>query len=356
MGRTQTSQAFGQLSLLKGEFASAKSRWDALLDRIVNGYKDAYKDQKAALDEFRKIRELHAQQDAAVMMFILNVVGVGFAGGFTGGLMANWVRNAGVERFKTGVRAAVQEMAKTATKEAAGGVIQQLRTVGAAAPIRSPYVPVAPDAFDVYLEKREELDICFARYDKLIDDLQKQANAEDWGIETGWAIFNGFRAGCPLLRDKPDPDNLPDRADVQKAAELCMWVDWADERDWPWWNKQYRLLDAGMPSDAGEQMNYKLALRYAVELVPILGSLNRLGITGQVQSFAASPTYPGEHRESVFLDLRKLRALKVQTMPDLPFGAMKTLDFHVQTSLELRGNFLDDLSDLRPFYKRRASP
>ena len=158
------------------------------------GYKDAYNEHKNALKEFEQIRKLHDQQDAAVMMFIYSVVAVGFAGGLVGGLLAPWVRNAGTSLFQTAIRSSVQEMAKSATKEATGGIIKRLQDVSKAAPTGNPYEPVTPDKFDVYLEKKKELDECFARFDKMVDDLQQQAAAEDWPIDVGWLLFNGSRA------------------------------------------------------------------------------------------------------------------------------------------------------------------
>jgi hypothetical protein len=355
--------AVGQLSLLKAEFASAKSRWELLLDVIMLGYKDAYNEHKNALKEFEQIRKLHDQQDAAVMMFIYSVVAVGFAGGLVGGLLAPWVRSAGTSVFQTAIRSGVQEIAKSATKEATSGIINRLQNMSKAAPTGNPYEPVTPDKFDVYLEKKKELDECFARFDKMIDDLQQQAAAEDWPIDVGWLLFNGFRASCPILRDKPDPDRLPAPETIQKAAELCMWVQWAEVRDWDWWNKQYRYIDGGLPSQGGFWPNqsaafdFAAAIRYSLELSPIYTRLNLYGKTPEVQTIVQTveKTDFAAPRFTPFLDLRKLRKLKVTSMPDLPFGQMKQLDFSVQTNLQLRGKFLDGLSDLRPLQKRAAA-
>ena len=328
------------------------------------GYKDAYNEHKNALKEFEQIRKLHDQQDAAVMMFIYAVVAVGFAGGLVGGLLAPLVRSAGTSVFQTAIRSSVQEMAKSATKEATGGIIKRLQDVSKAAPTGNPYEPVTPDKFDVYLEKKKELDECFARFDKMVDDLQQQAAAEDWPIDVGWLLFNGSRASCPILRDKPDPDHLPDRETIEKAAQLCMWVQWAEERDWDWWNKQYQALNGGGAFPArvpfrqkADSFDFAVAPRYSLELSPIYTRLNLLGKTPEVQTIVqtAERTDFSEPRFTPFLDLRKLRKLKVANMPDLPFGQMKQLDFSVQPNLQLRGKFLDGLSDLRPLQKRAAA-
>ena len=257
------SETVGQLSLLKAEFASAKSRWEYLCDRIMNGYKDAYNEHANALKQFRQIREYHEKQDAAAMMFIYSVVSVAFAGGLAGGLLAPWVKQAASKTFAEAnqftlaamkanipgaIRAGVQDTAKALAKEATGAALKHIEGASKISP--TAYEPVTPETFDLYLEKKEQLDGCFARFDELIDQLQGRAGAENWPIETAWALFNGFRAYCPLLRDKPDPDHLPDRTLIAKTAELCMWVQWTEQRDWPWWNEQYAIIDRGLPSES----------------------------------------------------------------------------------------------------------
>ena len=204
--------------------------------------------------------------------------------------MAPWVRDAGNVAFKTGVRGGVQEIVKSGTKDLYGRLIRPFFQDTAGAPTSSPYEPVGPDKFDFYLKKKEEFDECFARFDKLTDDLRQQANNERWPIEVGWAIYNGFLSGCPALRDKPDPDKAPDPETVKRAAEICMWVQWAQARDWPWWDKQYQATDAGLPPD-GRSIAYFLfldAIRYSDELSPILGRLFDIGYGREVQNVAST--------------------------------------------------------------------
>jgi hypothetical protein len=324
----------------------------------MNGYKDAYNAQKNALAAYKRIRDYHEQQKADALMFVFYLVSVGFAGGFVGGLVAPWVRKAGEVAFKVGVRSGVQEIAKMAAKEVAGAAVKKLEEATKSAPVvGSPYEPVTQETFDLYLDKKEQFDECFARYDKLIDQLQKQANDEQWPIETGWAIFRGFVTGCPVLRDKPDPDAVPDRAAVAKAAGVCMWVQWAEVRDWPWWNKQYDRLDAGPvfdPRNSG-YWEYKEAAEYVQELAPILAALYDLGLGRDVQMFARTPwkETPGKGAVlGMMTDLRKLRKVKVGAVPDLPFAQMKALDFGTMTSPQLRGEFLDGLKDARPSFRK----
>src|SRR6266480_58761 len=99
-----TSPAFGTLGLLRAEFTGAKSQWEALLDTIILGYKDAYDAHKAALKRLQDSINKDTASDAATLMFIFSLVSVGFAGGFVGGLIAPWVRKAGDQKFFLGVR------------------------------------------------------------------------------------------------------------------------------------------------------------------------------------------------------------------------------------------------------------
>jgi hypothetical protein len=58
----------------------------------------------------------------------------------------------------------------------------------------------------------------------------------------------------------------------------------------------------------------------------------------------------GDVTEATVLDLRKVRSLPIQVLPDLPFTKMKGLNLNGMDNLQLRGQFLDGLSELPPFH------
>jgi hypothetical protein len=356
-----TSPASGRLELLRGRFNGVKSQWEALLDLIVLGYKDAYDAHKTALKELQKAIDKNTESDAAALMFIFSLVSVGFAGGYVGGLIAPWVREAQNAKFLLAARTGQQEIAKSSAKELSSGVVKALQKTITGAPESHAYEPVAPDTLSTYLEKKLEFDGCFGRFNILVDDLETASDKEQWSMETGMEIFRVFLATSVFI-DAPDPHkDLPDRKTVRKAAELLMWVQWAEVRDWPWWNGQYARLDSPPnPSDAntGEGAGfaripldqYAKAYNNAVDLDAILQELRILDKGREVEMVVP---YPDDYNKKVsILDLRKLRKLKVPAMPDLPFASMRALDFGSQISLEVRGKFLDALSDLRPFFKK----
>jgi hypothetical protein len=72
------------LSILQAELIGAKTQWEYLEDRIMSGYKDAYKLHVDALTKMKNARLLAEQKEAVFLgieMFVLSVVSVGFAGG-----------------------------------------------------------------------------------------------------------------------------------------------------------------------------------------------------------------------------------------------------------------------------------
>ena len=162
-----------------------------------------------------------------------------------------------------------------------------------------------------------------------------------------------------------------------KAAELAMWVAWANARDGPWWDKQYKLIDARNLQMPGLQ-----AIGWALELGPILKRLNTLGVGAamQIDTHTRFTTFgPGDckpqqihwgpnwepgcaqadlNATDKILDLRKLRILRLQHIPGLPFRGMEKLDLNwAQSDLKLGGgDFLSGLRDLRPFHITKAGP
>jgi hypothetical protein len=363
------SEASSLLHMLQSELTGAKSQWEYLEDRIANGYKDAYKLHKGALDKMRKAKM--ASREA--MMFVLSCVSVGFAGGIVGGLFAPWVRAVQAETLTAAhvLRTGIQDASKRLTQETVKKIIPDKPNDSGGD--GSPYVPVSAEAFDHYLDTKEELDGCFAIVNNRVQSLIDQSNAEQWPRALGQAILDSFRANCALLRDRPNPEkDLPARTAVAKSAELAMWVAWTSERDWPWWNPRYSVLGGGPEpmgySDAGkdkfheevrrnggtfdgkdgqtyDMQAYGNALREVKELDPVADRLKDLGKWDSVKASFGFRSQP-----DVVLDLRKLRTLRLDTMTDMPFAKMKGLDFGTLSNLQLRGKFLDGFTELRPWH------
>jgi hypothetical protein len=240
----------------------------------------------------------------------------------------------------------------------------------------SPFVPASPEAFDAYLEKKEGLDGCFALVNAEIQKMIDISNKEQW--QDGQFMLDSFRRNCPLLADVPDPTKLPDRKLVARTAELAMWVAWTNVRDFPWWDeKVFQELDG---PKSPERTPFLDACLWAWELDPVLMRMAILGVRPQVESAINFNTFwgtslkeimsqaepygmigsqkerPADFRDK-YLDLRKLRHLRLQHIPDLPLRGMEKLDLTwAQGKLHLNGvNFLDGLKDLRPFHIANAA-
>src|SRR5262249_17713051 len=113
-----------------------------------------------------------------------------------------------------------------------------------------------------------------------------------------------------------------------------------------------RIIDEVERSRDARNDRYKLAVHHVDQLDDVYSRLVALGKRNEVVSMWPKPWLGSFAKFSGNLDLRKLKKLKLGNMPDLHFEKMKKLDFGVQTTLQLRGQFLDSLRDHRPYYKK----
>src|SRR5215217_8181717 len=114
------SPASGPLHMLQTELNGAKSQWEYLEDRIINGYKDAYKLHSAALKQAEDAHLEALRKDAqikAIGMFVFSVVSVGFAGGLVGGIIAPWAASAAAGTAQAALRQGVQGIATRTTQQ-----------------------------------------------------------------------------------------------------------------------------------------------------------------------------------------------------------------------------------------------
>jgi hypothetical protein len=167
------------------------------------------------------------------------------------------------------------------------------------------------------------------------------------------------------MTDKPAQDDMPTERQAADAAELAMWVVWANERDWPWWNKVYAKMDAGYSSatqGGWTSWGETSAQDYAAEMDPVGNRLAMLGKWGATYSAVHHEFVKGYHQESdrdrlrgdtiIYTDLRKLRALRLDD-GNLPFKRLSGL--HMQwdkTKPFERAKFLSRMEDVKPIYKK----
>jgi hypothetical protein len=197
---------------------------------------------------------------------------------------------------------------------------------------------------------------------RIVGNQENLSNTENWPAEAGQSILDSFRKSCQLLTDAPDPDHLPPLPLVAKAAELAMWLAWANARDWIWWNKVYDKIDTVDTKEYTGRSVFLLTdvMKSALELNPILMRLNSPELN--VGAFVQKDTgmYFGNDIKGTdkILDLRKLRRLRLQHLPNLPFSGMEKLDFStVQTNFQLGGgDFLESLRNVRPVHIKVTAP
>jgi hypothetical protein len=349
------SPASGPLHHLLTELGEAETQWQNLGVRIAKGYTAAYGFHVKTLSDMGKAK-LEASTDA--LQFVFSAVCVGLAGGAVGGLMGPWIKKA-VEStahfvFKESVRSIAQQGAKDLAK-----VLDEKLKPPKTDAADDPYTTSAAKEIAVDQDIRDRILTAFTTVYDGIDAMIGQANQKAADEATGQAVLNSFRQSCPLLTDKPGAADMPSESDAARAAELAMWVAWANERDWTWWTKTYDRLDAS-DRNIGTSLRERDGasgvvneIRAASEMDPIGSRMVWLKKWGEVENTAAYSFGPRLDVDRVtYTDLRKLRALRI-TDPSLPFYRMSGLSFQWDKTNPLqRMNFLSKYQSLKPVYKK----
>jgi len=221
------------------EINGAKSQWEALIDRMSQGYGDAYKKHDEALSIVRKKRAAIENAKREALFFLFTAISMGFAGGAVGSLFAAWTKDAAEQvakyAFREGVRGIASETAKKAMNAAALKIFSGGGGGGGLTPVSVP-------PWEYYLEKKTRLDTCFAQVNEYLTSLIQIANQDQWSEAIGQDILDAWRKTCPLLVDAPKTTVPPTREDMARGAEVLMWVAWCNQLNWEYWDKQYNAI------------------------------------------------------------------------------------------------------------------
>ena len=323
------SPASLHLHYLQSELLDARTIWEQLATQVALGYTDALDMQEKTLQDMKKAIQRDAfspELTIEVVMFVLSVTSVGLAGGVVGGLIAPWVRKAGDEVakivYRTAVSGVAQQAAKVLVNQGATKLDKYLSSNSYQNGRDDPFKPVGPRELLVDLRLRARIASAFGPIQEAVDTMIAAANDKSANDLTGQAILNGFRQNCPLLTDAPEQSEIPSEDDAERAAELALWVAWANERDWSWWNEQYKWLDpnlwasvrrSGSEADFNAMVTqYSLSKKYALEMDPVGKRMVYLGKWADVMT-VADPYFKDMYGSFAFTDLRKLRALRLTT-------------------------------------------
>lgn len=340
------SPASTPLHFLLTELLAARAHWGDLGVKVAKGYNKGLELQKRTLNEMKKAK---TASSVDALVFVLQALSVGYAGGLVGGLIAPWVKDAAdqvTSAFRTALSGAAQQYTKDVTKAIVGAAEAELIT-----PPSDPYTPVTPETIAVDLEIRDRIGSAFGPVENAVQAMIAKANAVNAEMQVGQVILSNFRQNCPLLRDAPEPKDMPNDVVAARAAELAMWVAWANERDWDWWQDVFNILDR--PDNANED-EFDAARTAALELVPVALRMSGLGKQAFVMTRVNRPEYvrDGAIRGGFqYVDLRKLRKLPVDD-GTLPFRKLSGLSFQWDKTKPLqRAMFLSRLQDVTPIYK-----
>jgi hypothetical protein len=349
------SPASGPLHHLITELVEAETQWENLGVRIAMGYTAAYASHVKTLSDMGKAK-LEASTNA--LQFVFSAVCVGLAGGAVGGLMGPWIKQAAESTAHFVFKESVRSIAQQGAKDLAKVLDEKLKPPKREA-ADEPYTTNSPKEIAVDLDIRNRILTGFTAVYGGIDAMIARANKDSASEAVGQAVLSSFRQSCPLLTDKPGIDDMPSPTDAQRAAELAMWVAWANERDWNWWTKVYERLDASdrkIGASVRERdgtLGVVNEIAAASEMDPIGRRMVWLKKWGEVENTSASSFGPRSDVDRVtYTDLRKLRALKI-TDPSLPFHRMSGLSFKWDKTNPLqRMEFLSKFQSLRPVYKK----
>jgi anti-sigma factor RsiW len=110
------------------EINGAKSQWEALVDLVSQGYGDAYKAHKAALDAIRKKRKEDEEVNRTLFQLTFTVVAVGFSGGAAGSVLAPWTKEVAAQAAKYAYREGAKGVVSEAAKKLVGAALAQLES------------------------------------------------------------------------------------------------------------------------------------------------------------------------------------------------------------------------------------
>jgi len=363
------SPASGPLHMLQSELLSAKAAWEQLGVRIAKGYTTAYGKHVQTLAAVKRKRDnMEASKEATAdgLIFVFSIVTVGLAGGIVGGLMGPWIKKQSESTahfvFKEAIRGLAQQAAKDLTK-AGDEKLKKLASVAT----DDPYTTNSPKEIAVDQDIRDRIGSAFGPVLEGIDAMIDEANRVGARAAAGQDILNNFRQACPLITDKPAQDDIPSEHTVATAAELAIWVVWANERDWNQWTPRYNAMDAAArqtvvngrlayPKDKGFFENAFVFANSEIEdalvISPIDDRLLELGKWQDVKNTSIIIFGPRKDVTTVtYTDLRKLKAL-VLNDSSLPFRKMSGLSFQWDKTNPLqRVKFLSSLTGVKPLYK-----
>ena len=345
----QESPASRPLHMLQSELLAAKAIWEQLGIRILRGYDAAYSIHKKTLKDMELEKKAALSNDA--LIFVMSILSVGMAGGLMGSVIAPWVEKAGSmaakKIFRASVVAGVGTQALQTITDAGVKKLWETNVPGA------PYKPVLPDPSKIDIDIRDRIASVFGPILEALDTMIAKANDIEAPEVVGQKILNGFREECKLLTDKPFQAQIPTIQEASNAAELAMWIAWANQRDWFQWDQVYKAMDAGWQRAFHSLSSAypRYPAEYAREMNPVGDRLAILGRWLATLSVVRHPDPTNSDSNVLYTDLRKLRALRLDDAT-LPFRRLSGITMKWDSmNLHDRVAFLNKNSDVKPIYK-----
>jgi hypothetical protein len=333
---------------------------------IAGGYNAAYGWHEKTLKKMQEARKEAARKAGLpidILTFVLSIVAVGIGGGMVGGLIAPWAEQTG----KTGIRLA-KRVFRNSVKEVGGQIGEAIANAGikvidaAKEEPGDPYAPRVPEKIAVDQDIRQRIGSVFTPIREAVNAMIAAANETRANGAAGQAILNNFRLNCPLMTDQPGPDDIESSQEIAwRAAELAMWVAWANERDWVWWNDQFNWLVTNQVTTD----RFTEAKGHVLELAPIRDRMRILGKEASIVTtlrweapWSSEGKDEREQREGFnrqysfsYMDLRKLRALSLDD-GNLPLRRLSGLRMQWNNKRPLdRAKFLMQHDNVAPIFK-----
>lgn len=334
MAESEASKVF---SRIKGDLGEAQHQWNTYAKGLGLAYALAYKEHERTLGHMKRKDDL--QKDLAYFLFSGFVVG--YAGGVAGAMMAPWVKRAGEMGGNEFLRTIVAETLKEESKRAI--TLPQKWLEINVPPSSSKFEPVADDPYTSETRMTYEIGICFSRVRDAVNDYMNNADEKKLPASEGEKMLRQFRAK-PLIADHPKTDNMPDVAEVQRQAEIGMWIAWANARNLKWW-----YSSADRATDGNPDYGWGLDQAALSEYDPVLSRLKIQGVA-HIVTIHADPVigfYGGMRKKKQVLNLPILRVL----------GEVLGGGFHSKVADIVKDSrkALPEMASLPPIYKQALS-
>lgn len=279
-----SQEATRETSRIFEKINTAHHEWNTYAEILGKAYKEAYGRHEGALSEIAEKYKTEQQ----VAYWVLSLLCVSFAGGVTGGLMAPVVASAvggAAVRIANTASGSMSQASQIVTQKVIDG--QMSETPLFRPPVKNP----GDFKDDLKIEIGNYASYLREEVEKTSGRLSRSENADAATRE--WA--DNVIEIVPFLRDHPRYKDRPNPADLEKTAEIGMWIAWANTRNTAYLQKATRRVADGVESYdivEGSMLTELQRFEPVRERLKALRIVDLTTIVAEFRSLAYTDRYP----------------------------------------------------------------